>query len=54
MTALCTANPYPVITVGDGNNDNEERLMGNKQSLKKYDGYERVVEDELSPQFLMM
>lgn len=30
MTALCTANPYPVITVGDGNNDNEERLMGNK------------------------
>lgn len=54
MTALCTANPYPVITVGDGNNDNEERLMGNKQSLKKYDGYERAVEDELSPQFLMM
>lgn len=54
MTALCTANPYPVITVGDGNNDNEERLMGNKQSLKKYDGYERALEDELNPQFLMM
>lgn len=48
MTALCTANPYPVITVGDGNNDNEERL------IKKYDGYERSIDDELSPQFLMM
>lgn len=43
MSALCTASPYPVITVGDGNNANEERL------IKKYDGYERAAEDELSP-----
>jgi len=26
MTALCTANPYCVITVGDGNKNNENRM----------------------------
>ena len=26
MTALCTANPYPVISVGDGDNTNDQHM----------------------------
>ena len=48
MTALCTANPYCVITVGDGNKNNENRMQ------KSFDDRERAFEDELNPQFLRM
>ena len=48
MTALCTASPYPVISVGDGNNNNESHMQ------KKIDDRERAFDGELNPQFLRM
>ena len=48
MSALCTANPYCVITTGDGNNNNENRMQ------KKVDDRDRAFDDELNPQFLRM
>jgi hypothetical protein len=43
MSALCTANPYVVITTGDGNNNNQNRFQ------KSYDDRERAFNDELNP-----
>lgn len=48
MSALCTANPYVVITTGDGNNNNQNRFQ------KSYDDRERAFNDELNPQILRM
>ena len=43
MTALCTANPFPKITIGDGKNDEETRAM------KSFYEREKSVDGELNP-----
>lgn len=45
VTGLSTANPYPVISVGDGVNNNERRI------LKKHNDREKVIKGELNPKF---
>ena len=45
MTALCTANPYPVLTIGDGVNDPEKNI---KKSIRDY---ENVMTNNLNPTF---
>ena len=45
MTALCTANPYPVLKIGDGLNDNEKNI---KKSIRDR---ERCMTNNLSPVF---
>jgi hypothetical protein len=35
MTALCTANPYPVIQIGDGINDEETRRIKYQNEREK-------------------
>jgi hypothetical protein len=42
MTAMCTANPYPIITVGDGN-------ATNSKIIKKTIDREAFIEAELNP-----
>lgn len=46
MTALCTANPYPVIKVGDGVNNIQRRL------IKQVNDRDKAMEGELNPNFL--
>mmetsp|Transcript_18698 Transcript_18698/g.28643 ORF Transcript_18698/g.28643 Transcript_18698/m.28643 type:complete len:123 (+) Transcript_18698:3529-3897(+) len=46
MTALSTANPYPVILVGDGKNVNVE---GGKSTLKMINEREEAIENDLNP-----
>jgi len=43
MNAMCTANPYPVFTIGDGINS---------KFLKYYPDRENAIEDNLNPEFL--
>ena len=45
MTAMCVANPYPVLTLGDGKNNEEKKLV--KKVVERDD----AVEEELNPQF---
>ena len=35
MTALCTANPYPVVQIGDGINDEETRRIKYQNEREK-------------------
>ena len=44
MNAMCTANPYPVITIGDGENSNK--------MFKKKNDRESVINEDLNPEFL--
>ncbi len=46
MNAMCSANPFPVIKVGDGNNANPLRL------LKMINDKDSVQQGELNPEFL--
>ena len=45
MTALCTANPYPVIKIGDGIGDAEKNI---KKTVRDRD---RSMDNNLSPIF---
>ena len=45
MTALCSANPYPVITIGDGENNPETR------TTKCINERDNSMDGELSPAF---
>jgi len=43
MNAMCTANPYPVFTIGDG---------VNTKFIKHTADRENALEDNLNPEFL--
>ena len=43
MTALCTANPFPVISIGDGMNDEETKR------IKSINERDKSVDNELNP-----
>ena len=45
MTAMCVANPYPVLTLGDGRNNDE------KKQVKKVAERAESADGELNPQF---
>lgn len=48
MSAMCTANPFAQLQVGDGQNNDREKLQ------KKMDTKADVIEDDLNPEFLRM
>ena len=41
---MCTANPYPILMIGDGNDM--------KKQIKRFDDRESAMDAELNPQFL--
>lgn len=43
MTAMCVANPYPVLTLGDGRNNDEKKIV------KKVVEREDSINEELNP-----
>jgi len=48
MTALCTANPFPEITLGDGINNQETRRM------KWWYDRDKAFAGDLNPKFFLM
>lgn len=48
MVAMCTANPFPLLTIGDGQNNDQLKL------LKRTGSKEQAIMNELNPEFLCM
>ena len=46
MSAMCTANPFPVLTIGDGKNDDNRKLLKTQGTRKE------AVMGTLNPEYL--